>query len=256
MSPTPIREALRLLQAEGMVEHHPHRGMAVAEYSPESAEEVYRLRVVLEPMATGSPSSARPTSSSPSSAPHHDALVAAVADDRSTRRRRAQRRSGTGDLRAHAGRGYLEDFIARLWQAIPVRAIWLTKPRVALAGAARGDHGRASSAATRTPPATACAPTSSSGRPRPSSTCAPSGASALMTDVADRAPSTSPAPARSCRPCELAEAALERIAAQQPSPERLHHRHRRRRRWPTPGASTTGAPAARTPGRWPGSRSR
>src|SRR5215210_8838164 len=53
MSPTPIREALRLLQAQGLVEHRPHHGMVVAEYPVEETEEVYRLREVLEPMAAG-----------------------------------------------------------------------------------------------------------------------------------------------------------------------------------------------------------
>jgi DNA-binding GntR family transcriptional regulator len=126
MSPTPIREALRLLQAEGMVEHHPHRGMLVAEYSPESAEEVYRLRVVLEPMATELAVERAEPEQLAAIRARHDALVAALREDRST---------DVADLNAewHAaiyaasGSRYLQDFIARLWQAIPVRAIWLTR---------------------------------------------------------------------------------------------------------------------------------
>lgn len=53
MSPTPIREALRLLQADGVVTHTPHHGMVVAEFSPESILEVYRVRAELESLATG-----------------------------------------------------------------------------------------------------------------------------------------------------------------------------------------------------------
>lgn len=51
MSPTPIREALRLLQADGVVKHKPHHGMVVAEFSPESILEVYRVRRELESLA-------------------------------------------------------------------------------------------------------------------------------------------------------------------------------------------------------------
>ncbi|MGY2064984.1 GntR family transcriptional regulator [Blastococcus sp. SYSU DS0619] len=53
MSLTPVREALQLLRAEGLVEHRPHRGTVVSDHSRERAEEVYRLRSVLEPMAAG-----------------------------------------------------------------------------------------------------------------------------------------------------------------------------------------------------------
>ncbi len=35
MSPTPIREALRLLQADGLVDYRPHQGIVVAELSLE-----------------------------------------------------------------------------------------------------------------------------------------------------------------------------------------------------------------------------
>lgn len=126
MSPTPIREALRLLQAEGMVEHHPHRGMVVAEYSPESAEEVYRLRVVLEPMATELAVERAGPEQVAAIRAHHDALVAAVRDDRSTDVAELNA-EWHGAIYAACGSRHLEDFIARLWQAIPVRAIWLTR---------------------------------------------------------------------------------------------------------------------------------
>ena len=52
MSPTPIREALRLLQADGVVTHTPHHGMVVTEFSPTAILEVYRVRIPLESLAT------------------------------------------------------------------------------------------------------------------------------------------------------------------------------------------------------------
>ena len=52
MSATPIREALRQLQAEGFVVNEPHRGVRVADFSPEETADLYDLRELLETMAT------------------------------------------------------------------------------------------------------------------------------------------------------------------------------------------------------------
>jgi DNA-binding GntR family transcriptional regulator len=48
VSRTPVREALRRLHAEGLVEFFPHRGAFVAGWSHEDAAEVFDLRLVLE----------------------------------------------------------------------------------------------------------------------------------------------------------------------------------------------------------------
>lgn len=46
-----VREALRLLQQDGLVEVFPYRGTFVARLSPERVEEIYTLRCLLEPHA-------------------------------------------------------------------------------------------------------------------------------------------------------------------------------------------------------------
>ena len=51
VSRSPIREALRTLSAEGLVEVIPHRGAVVAELSAAELEEILTLRGVLEGMA-------------------------------------------------------------------------------------------------------------------------------------------------------------------------------------------------------------
>ncbi|MCD6727562.1 MAG: GntR family transcriptional regulator [Solirubrobacteraceae bacterium] len=51
MSPMPIREALRRLDAAGMVENVPHRGARVTELSIDDLREVYQARLALEPLA-------------------------------------------------------------------------------------------------------------------------------------------------------------------------------------------------------------
>jgi DNA-binding GntR family transcriptional regulator len=46
-----VREALRLLQQDGLVEVFPYRGAFVAHLTPERVEEIYTLRCLLEPYA-------------------------------------------------------------------------------------------------------------------------------------------------------------------------------------------------------------
>lgn len=50
ISRVPVREALVLLEAEGLIKIHPHRGAVVAALSVEDIEELVRLRVMLEPV--------------------------------------------------------------------------------------------------------------------------------------------------------------------------------------------------------------
>lgn len=51
VSTMPVREALRHLQAEGLVTFHANRGATVAEISREEYEEIYRIREELEVLA-------------------------------------------------------------------------------------------------------------------------------------------------------------------------------------------------------------
>jgi DNA-binding GntR family transcriptional regulator len=53
VSVMPVREALRRLEAEGLVVLTPRRGATVAELSVEDAEETYALRVALESLCAG-----------------------------------------------------------------------------------------------------------------------------------------------------------------------------------------------------------
>src|SRR5690242_16250003 len=48
VSRTPVREALRRLEAEGLVVHEPKRGAAVRAYSAGELDDMYRLRALLE----------------------------------------------------------------------------------------------------------------------------------------------------------------------------------------------------------------
>ncbi len=126
MSPTPIREALRLLQAEGLVEHEPHRGMVVATYTAESAEEIYRLRVLLEPLATHLAVERASPVRVARIRELHDELAASVGQVPARPQAAALNAEWHRTIYAGSESRHLQEFISRLWTAIPVRAIWLT----------------------------------------------------------------------------------------------------------------------------------
>ena len=130
MSPTPIREALRLLQADGFVDYRPHQGIVVAELSLSEVDGVLRLRRLLEPFAVE--------------------LAVARADGRAQARElRAAAREAAGRGRVAdadiavseynvawhwaiydaAGSPHLREFIRRLWDAFPWRTMWGSRAR-------------------------------------------------------------------------------------------------------------------------------
>lgn len=47
----PVREALRMLEAEGLTEHEPHKGSRVPRLSQHELDVIYRMRERLEPLA-------------------------------------------------------------------------------------------------------------------------------------------------------------------------------------------------------------
>lgn len=51
VSRMPVREALRQLEAEGLIDFIPYRGAVVASLSPEDMHDVYDIRAALEPIA-------------------------------------------------------------------------------------------------------------------------------------------------------------------------------------------------------------
>jgi DNA-binding GntR family transcriptional regulator len=126
MSPTPIREALRLLQAEGLVKHHPHRGMVVAEFSTSTMEEIHRLRVLLEPLAAELATVRAGDAEVREMRRLHDVLQGLLASD-DVRRMAELNAAWHKAIHAAAASPHLSDFIDRLWTSIPVPALWLTR---------------------------------------------------------------------------------------------------------------------------------
>ena len=148
MSPTPIREALRSLEAEGLVTNEPHRGMRVADFSTDAAAELYLLRADLESLATRL------------AVPRLTDVAIAELRDFEIRRADAMSKgeyARSSDLNQlwHMGiygyameTPYLTEFIGRLWNAFPWTTSWKIPGRgqrslddhaAILAAAARSD---------------------------------------------------------------------------------------------------------------------
>ena len=125
MSPTPIREALRLLQAEGLVEHQPHRGMVVRLYAPEEVDELYRLRLLLEPAATERAAECATPVEIKQIQVLHRKLKSAVTSPSSTNSAHLNAAWHRAIYGASSS-PYLIQFIMRLWAAMPVEAVWLS----------------------------------------------------------------------------------------------------------------------------------
>ena len=122
MSPTPIREALRLLQADGLVEYRPHHGIVVAQLSEQAIDEVYRLRSMLEPLAAElavarmTPEQVRELELRHEQFAQTTPRNSTVISDRN--------RAWHSALYEASNSPILIDFIRRLWEAFPWRTVW------------------------------------------------------------------------------------------------------------------------------------
>lgn len=124
MSLTPVRDALRMLAAHGLIEHRANHRAVVAEFTPERADEIYRLRTVLEPMATELAAQRATDKQLTAMEQALEILDRAVSDGR-------EKEVAELNARFHhaiyvaAGSPYLEEFIDRLWNGVPYQAISL-----------------------------------------------------------------------------------------------------------------------------------
>jgi DNA-binding GntR family transcriptional regulator len=123
MSPTPIREALRLLQADGIVDYRPHQGIVVAELSLQEIDDVLRLRRLLEPYAVERAVPNLTPARSRELERLHEKVLAVVASGRGTAVTDANA-AWHWAIYEIAGSPHLKEFIRRLWDAYPWRTMW------------------------------------------------------------------------------------------------------------------------------------
>lgn len=123
VSATPVREALRLLEADGSITYSQHRGVVVSELRPEEINDLYRLRSAAE----GSTVEAAVERLSPEQIERivaaHDRLAETGGEGEATALSRMNREFHFAIYESVSP--VVSSFIAQLWTALPARlTIW------------------------------------------------------------------------------------------------------------------------------------
>jgi DNA-binding GntR family transcriptional regulator len=136
MSPTPIREALRLLEADGLIVNEPHVGIRVRELAPEEASEIYMLRETLEPRAVELAIPRMDDAALAELERIHTDLDATIArgDANGITQQNANWHWAIYDC---AKEELLREFIQQLWARFPWRTTWVLPERLEIT---RRDH--------------------------------------------------------------------------------------------------------------------
>ncbi|MFA5606437.1 MAG: GntR family transcriptional regulator [Leucobacter sp.] len=125
MSYTPLREALQMLHAEGLVATRPHSSAVVLGLDVERAREVYRLRMVLEPYAARLACERVTYDEITELMRINDRMKQVVADDRLDLIPSLNKQFHM-KLYEFSGSPILLDFTQRLWNGVPYQAISLS----------------------------------------------------------------------------------------------------------------------------------
>ncbi len=118
VSHMPVREALKQLAAEGIVEYLPYRGMRVVEFIPDDIEDIYAVRAALE----GRAARAAAYRLTPEQLEELGQLVQAMADSMAPEQlalNRAQNRRFHELIYRASGRTYLIRALDQMWTWFP-----------------------------------------------------------------------------------------------------------------------------------------
>lgn len=123
-SPTPIREALRMLQSDGIVTNSPHQGMTVTSHEPEELEEVYRLREVIEPLAAEFAARRRTDEQIAHLISVHEGLGRAIDEGKDSLAAELNAQFHAAIVEASGSR-LVDDMYSRLGVVLPLTGLWL-----------------------------------------------------------------------------------------------------------------------------------
>lgn len=137
MSSTPIREALRALEAEGLVKSEPHRKFVVANLTAADADEIYMLRAPMESLATRLAVNRLTEDDLEQLESLHSEMARAAADHDDARLTRANA-DWHLTLYAASDRKHLVRLILQLWMPFHWSGRWLGQRRAE----SLAEHGR------------------------------------------------------------------------------------------------------------------
>ncbi len=129
VSQTPVREALRQLVAEGLLEHVPYRGIRVVEFSIDDVEDLYSCRAVIEGMAARFAAVHITSGELEEMSALFDRMCRCKTPDDIVEYRELNRRFHAAIFTA-SRRTFLVRTLAQLWSAFPTM-LWSNVPRVA-----------------------------------------------------------------------------------------------------------------------------
>lgn len=129
VSHMPVREALRQLAAEGLVEHIPYRGVRVVQFSVEDVADLYACRSFIEGMAASYAAEKISDDEVAQLERMHTRMVACETPRELPEYRELNRRFH-GLIFQASGRSYLVRTLAQLWAAFPTM-LWSNIPRIA-----------------------------------------------------------------------------------------------------------------------------
>jgi DNA-binding GntR family transcriptional regulator len=118
VSQMPVREALKRLVSEGLVEHVPYRGVRVVQFEPEDVEDLYVCRAFIEAMAARHAAASIEDDELGELEALHQRMSTCVGDESITEYRELNRRFHSLIFTA-SRRSYLVRNLAQLWAAFP-----------------------------------------------------------------------------------------------------------------------------------------
>lgn len=128
-SQMPVREALKRLDAEGLVEHVPYRGVRVVEFNVEDVEDLYACRMFVEGMTARYAATSITDEELKELRALHDKMVQHVTPADLPEYREMNRRFHTIIFNA-SRRSYLIRSLSQLWAAFPTM-LWSNIPHAA-----------------------------------------------------------------------------------------------------------------------------
>lgn len=129
VSYTPIREALKQLQAEGLVEHVPYRGARVIQFSIDDVLDIYTIRCELEGLAAAAAAQCMTDTQLAELRSVHAQMIAASTPEQLQTVRELNRRFHQLIIEA-SGRTYLIRTLGLIWSWFPTM-LWSQFPQTA-----------------------------------------------------------------------------------------------------------------------------